>query len=496
MNSDKTNFNDILKRNYNNPIKCTTNIVDTYTDAFISSIEFYFRLSNVFIDAVFAPYIDKLEEIKETGTEINHDGFFNYYQQQQQELYKKMEKIILSKIRKKFDTKLRDKIFIDSLSKFVESYCNLANITGMGCIYQENSNLNAFWNNMFVEPIRDIFWRTPSRKINLDNEYSLIHYNVHKQKQVEKEKTIGEKSSNESSISGTTTPLLIIYSFINRHYILDLLHNSSIVKNFQRQGFDIYATDWGTPSAFEKELTIGHYVNNYLAKSIDYIREQTGSDKISVFGYCWGGDLALMLSALYPEKIKNVITFATPVDFSVDNDLLSIWTRNINTDSILNAFGNMPGSFINSAFLLRSPIDYFHKYPHFFLEGTFRDIDSIMEFFATETWLYDSRPVIGQIYKQFVQDCYQKNLLIKNEMVISENDNAIDLRKIKHPFLNVIASKDDLVAPASSKALNDVIGSSDKSIMEFDSGHVGTCISPKAHRELWPAVGNWLKKRS
>jgi class III poly(R)-hydroxyalkanoic acid synthase PhaC subunit len=203
-----------------------------------------------------------------------------------------------------------------------------------------------------------------------------------------------------------------------------------------------------------------------------------------------------MLAALHPEKIRNVIAFATPGDFSIDNNLLSIWTRNINTDSLVDAFGNVPGSFINSGFLLRSPIDYLHKYPHFFLEGQLRDIKSIMEFFATEAWLYDSPPVIGQIYKQFVQDCYQKNLFIKNKMTINGNNNAIDLSKINHPFLNIIASKDDLVAPASSKALNDVVGSSDKSIIEFNSGHVDACISSRAHTELWPTVGDWLKKRS
>ncbi len=53
-----------------------------------------------------------------------------------------------------------------------------------------------------------------------------------------------------------------------------------------------------------------------------------------------------------------------------------------------------------------------------------------------------------------------------------------------------------MVAPASSKALNDAIGSYDKSIIEFNSGHVGACISSRAHEELWPTVGDWLKKRS
>ena len=122
---------------------------------------------------------------------------------------------------------------------------------------------------MFIEPIRDTWGRTFSHKINLGDTYSLMHYNLPQQQQQEEEEEEeeksyssennnnikqrskiknrntngGEKSSETSSI---TTPLLIIYAFINRHYILDLLPNSSILQNLQRQGFNIFATDWGT----------------------------------------------------------------------------------------------------------------------------------------------------------------------------------------------------------------------------------------------------------
>ena len=87
--------------------------------------------------------------------------------------------------------------------------------------------------------------------------------------------------------------------------------------NLLNQGLDIFATDWGTPSAYDKSLTIGHFVNRYIDKSIDFIRKITKSDKVSLFGYCWGGDLALMYAALHPEKVKNLITIATPGDFDL-----------------------------------------------------------------------------------------------------------------------------------------------------------------------------------
>jgi hypothetical protein len=96
----------------------------------------------------------------------------------------------------------------------------------------------ANWNNNFIEPVRDTFWRTPSHKIAELEKYSLFHY-------------------------GSTTPhyctmivlvvrlallllgsLSIVYAFINRHYILDLVPEISVVRNLLKQGFDIYATDW------------------------------------------------------------------------------------------------------------------------------------------------------------------------------------------------------------------------------------------------------------
>jgi polyhydroxyalkanoate synthase subunit PhaC len=77
------------------------------------------------------------------------------------------------------------------------------------------------------------------------------------------------------------------------------------------------------------------------------------------------------------------------------------------------------------------------------------------------------------------------------------SDTVIDLRNINIPFLNIVAKKDDLVAPGSSKALNDALTEShDKGIIELNSGHVGLMIGKDAHKELWPKVGEWLKKRS
>jgi poly(3-hydroxyalkanoate) synthetase len=170
---------------------------------------------------------------------------------------------------------------------------------------------------------------------------------------------------------------------------------------------------------------------------------------------------------------------------------------------ILDAFGNVPSMLLNAAFNLRRPIEYSHKYVHFFEQP--HDLESVLEFFATEIWLYDSPPVIGEIYREFVEYCYKENLFIKNKMRIydtyddSENTDSkiVNLKNVTMPFLNIIARKDDLVSPSSSKALNAALTESgEKSLLEFNSGHVGLMIGKNAHKELWPKVGEWIKTYS
>jgi polyhydroxyalkanoate synthase subunit PhaC len=451
------------------PTNIDNNIIhlrDAFYSALTNSLRFNEKLFNTFSEA-YSVYLKTILE----GNNIAKD-------------LPDLEKIVRSRISNIFNLRFREEGFVSALSDTVASNSALAKSTGFGQAYQNFSIPWSNWNNNFIEPIRDSLWRTSSEKVCEIEKCSLFHY----------DRITGTTGTGVEAITTTAslTPLLIVYAFINRHYILDLLPEVSVVRNLLRQGFDIYASYWSTPSVYDETLTLGHFINKYLDKAIDFIRENTKSDRVSLFGYCWGGDLVLMYAALHPEKVKNVITVAAPGDFSVDNTLLSVWTKNMNVDALLDAFGNAPAVLLNAAFQLRNPVENIHKYPHFFEQP--HGSESTLEFFATETWLYDSPPVIGEIYREFVKYCYQQNLFIKNQMTI--DGNLVDLKNVKAPFLNIIAQKDDLVAPTSSTALNNAVGSKDKNIIEFPSGHVGLIIGQRAHKDVWPKVGNWLKDRS
>ena len=79
-------------------------------------------------------------------------------------------------------------------------------------MYKHLSNKISLWNNDFIEPIRDNLFRTPSEKICEIEKYSLFHY-------IRPHYAAAENGNN---LNQNNTPVLVIYAFINRHYILDL----------------------------------------------------------------------------------------------------------------------------------------------------------------------------------------------------------------------------------------------------------------------------------
>ena len=288
-------------------------------------------------------------------------------------------------------------------------------------------------------------------------------------------------------------PVLIIYALVNRYYILDLSADKSVIKNLLDKGFDVYAIDWGYPSGMDKYLTIDDYVNGYLNNVVDYVRKESGEDKISLLGVCVGGTLSAMYAALHPEKVKNLISFVAPIDFDTDKSLLNIWAKEMDVDKIVDYYGIVPGDFLNMGFLLLDPFRLMIDKYVGFLERI-DDKKTVENFLRMEKWIFDSPDQAGEAYRQFMKDCYQKNLLIKNKMEIG--GNRINLKKISMPLLNIMAQFDHLVPNESSKPLTEAVSSTDKESVVFPTGHIGMFVGSKSQNEVCPKIEQWLKPRS
>ena len=287
-------------------------------------------------------------------------------------------------------------------------------------------------------------------------------------------------------------PLLVVYALINRETMLDLQQGRSVVQNLLNAGIDLYMIDWGYPTRKDRFLSIDDHVNGYMDDIVDFIRAEHGIEKIHLMGICMGGTFSVIYSALHPDKIKSLTTTVTPTNFDTDQGLLHIWMKNVDADQMVDTFGNMPGDFLNFGFLMLNPARLMIDKYVGFIENMHNKA-YVENFVRMENWIFDSPDVPGETFRQFITDCYQKNLLIQSKLNIG--GQRVDLKKLKMPLLNIYGKYDHLVPPGACDQLTAQVGSKDVEDLCLDTGHIGIYVSSKCQKDFAPKIANWLKDR-
>ncbi len=288
-------------------------------------------------------------------------------------------------------------------------------------------------------------------------------------------------------------PTLIVYALVNRPYMTDIQEDRSTIKGLLAQGQDVYLIDWGYPDQADRALTLDDYINGYIDRCVDQIRKRHGLDKINILGICQGGAFSLCYSALHPEKVRNLVTMVTPVDFKTPDNMLSAWVQHMDVDLLVDTMGNVPGELLNWTFLSLKPFSLTgQKYVS--MVDLLDDEKKVKNFLRMEKWIFDSPDQAGETFRQFIKDFYQDNKLLEGGLRIGERE--VDLKNLRCPVLNIYAMQDHLVPPDASRALKGLTGSKDYTELAFPGGHIGIYVSGKAQKEVTPAIGQWLSERS
>jgi len=291
----------------------------------------------------------------------------------------------------------------------------------------------------------------------------------------------------------TPLPLVICYALVNRPDMMDLQEDRSLIRGLLRAGLDVYLVDWGYPDGADRFLELDDYVNRYLVGCVDQTCRSSGAGKVNLLGVCQGGTLSLCHAALHPERIANLVTMVTPVDFQTPENLLAKWARQLDLDTLVAATGNVPGELLNAAFLALMPYRLnSQKYAR--LLDLIEDPAQLRNFLRMEKWIFDSPDQPGEAFRQFVRWFYQENRLVRGTLRIG--GRLVDLGRLSMPILNVYASQDHLVPPSSSLPLEGLVGTRDYSTYVLNGGHIGIYVSAKAQKELPLAIANWLESRS
>ena len=288
------------------------------------------------------------------------------------------------------------------------------------------------------------------------------------------------------------TPLLVVYALINRETMLDLQPGRSVVERFLEAGIDLYMIDWGYPTRKDRFLGFDDHINGYMDNVVEVIRKRTGAPKINLMGICMGGTFSVIYSALHPQKIKNLVTTVTPTNFDTDKGLLHVWMKHMDVDRVVDTYGNLSADVMNLGFLLLNPARLMIDKYVGFLEHM-DDKRFVENFVRMEKWIFDSPDLPGEVFRQFIKDCYQENKLIDSRLEVG--GRRVDLKKVTMPLLNIYGKFDHLVPPEACDKLTGRVGSRDTEDICLDTGHIGIYVSSKCQREFAPRIAAWLKER-
>ena len=288
------------------------------------------------------------------------------------------------------------------------------------------------------------------------------------------------------------TPILLVPSLINRHYVLDLAPGRSFVEFLVARGHDVFIIDWGTPTPEDRYVTFDDVCDRIIARALRCSARCAGVDQVHLLGYCLGGTLAAIHAAARPQRVATLTALAAPISFS-DDGLLARWvrTKSFDVDTLVEAMGLVPSWLMQGAFQMLRPT--------LGLQKAVRVVDKAWDdefldgFFALERWSNDNVAFPGAAYVTYIHQLYRGDALIHDRFALS--GRPARLRSIRMPTLAVTFADDHIVPQASASCLIERISSADKTELCLRGGHVGAVVSRRASTTLWPQLSAWWAAR-
>ena len=288
-------------------------------------------------------------------------------------------------------------------------------------------------------------------------------------------------------------PLMLVHSLVSRSYIMDLLPGNSMVEFLCSAGFDVFMLDWGIADELDAENTLETYVDEYLPLAVDAARAESGSDELTLDGYCLGGVLALLYAASHQDApIRTLIVMATPVDWDHMGPLAAAFREGrLGTGEIVDESGNVSPDVIYNGFRTISPtgqlVQYANLWEHLW------DDEYMQGYQAMGQWTRDHVPFPGAAFEQMVQRLIRENALMRGTMRLG--GRPVDLADVRVPLLNVMAERDTIVPLRAAEPLTAKVGG-EADELRLPAGHVAFAAGRLATKLTLPRLADWLAAHS
>jgi len=289
-------------------------------------------------------------------------------------------------------------------------------------------------------------------------------------------------------------PVLLIPPLMVRPYVYDLRPEHSLARTLRDRGFDVFILDFGVPGDEDERVRLDDYVLDWVPKAVDAVVDVSGSEGLSLVGYCMGGIFALLHTAAHgDDRVRNIVTIGAPVDF----DRMGVLTVAAHVgsrlvDPVLDRIGNVPAFAAIQGFKLMSGTRSITKWADLWLR--LYDEEYVRSFDAINTWVNDLLPYPRDAFKQMVREVVTGNKILRRQ--IRFGDRVADLATIHQPLLAFAGATDNIAFPASTRRIVDLVGSEDRRLVEVPGGHVGVVAGGAAPEKVWRPMAEWLAPRS
>jgi polyhydroxyalkanoate synthase len=283
-------------------------------------------------------------------------------------------------------------------------------------------------------------------------------------------------------------PVLIVYSLINKSYILDLCEGGSFVQHLLDRGLDVWMIEWNGAVQGDRETSLDDCIERGIGGCVEHICEATGRGTIALFGHCIGGTLCAMYAGLHPERVERMLLLTAPFA-AAERGVVGLATDPavFDVDAIVDEHGHMPAKLIRYTFLALKPWYELMKWK-MFIEGL--DNDAVMDRFAVvDTWANDNVDIPAEVFRRFVQEVFREGGLLAGGTEI--DGRRVDLGAIACPTWNLAGAGDWIVPPETARPFTDAVAGEAR-FEELPGSHLSVVLDPRL-RPTWDRMAGFLR---
>lgn len=276
--------------------------------------------------------------------------------------------------------------------------------------------------------------------------------------------------------------------------IADYYKGQSLVETLLANGLDrVFLTDWKSATPDMKDLEI----DQYLAELNVCVDDLGG--RVSLIGLCQSGWMSAMYAARFPGKMGNLVLAGAPIDTDAGNGPVKRMAHAYPT-AFYQELVELGGGLMRGATMLRGwknmhpEQNYIQK--HVDLYEHVDDPAYLKKEETFESWYENPIDLPGRWYLQAIVQLFKENRLAKGSFV--GLGRQLDLKDITCPVYLLAGASDDITTPEQVFNAGKYVGTPKEQIEKqlVPGGHIGLFMGSRTLQETWPAITQWIRRRT